>query len=181
MTRGERTKPAEVIEIVTLIARALDKTHKAGIVHRDLKPENLFVTERDDGTMRMRILDFGIAKLVERTGVRGKDTRSVGTTLYMAPEQMTGQSIDIGPAADVYASGTSLHSARRLPYFQREARVDNVLGLMFKSPSHRDRASRRAELAGSSYRRASGGTRGLESDEADAAQRYPTADSLGES
>ena len=135
ITRGERTPPAEVLEIVTQLARALDKTHKAGVVHRDLKPENLFVTQRDDGSMRMRILDFGIAKLVERTGVaRNKDTRSVGTPMYMAPEQMTGQASDIGPAADIYALG---HITFTLlvgsPYFRREAETsDNILGLMFK-------------------------------------------------
>ena len=135
LTRGERTTPAEVLEIVAQLARALDKTHTAGVVHRDLKPENLFVTQRDDGSMRMRILDFGIAKLVERTGVaRGKDTRSVGTPLYMAPEQMTGLAIDIGPAADIYALGHIVFTLLvGSPYFRREAEsADNVLGLMFK-------------------------------------------------
>ena len=56
--------PAEAVVLLDQAALALDKTHAAGIVHRDLKPENLFVTRRDDGAPRLKILDFGIAKVV---------------------------------------------------------------------------------------------------------------------
>jgi len=151
LQRRERTKPSDALEIVAQITRALDKTHAAGIVHRDLKPENLFVTHRDDGSLRMRILDFGIAKLVDLTGARAKDTRSVGTPLYMAPEQMTGQSSDIGPPADVYALAHIVFTLLvGMPYFQVEAdSSDNVLGLMFKvSNGTVDPATKRSEAAG---------------------------------
>src|SRR5262249_7316969 len=56
-------------------ARALDRTHAAGIVHRDLKPETLFITRRDDGSPCLKILDFGIAKVVAQTQ-RGRGTKS---------------------------------------------------------------------------------------------------------
>ncbi len=90
---------------VTLLAQAalaLDKTHSAGIVHRDLKPENLFLSWRDDGTPHIRILDFGIAKIIASSRNRTQDTRSIGTPAYMPPEQILGDG-NIGPSADLYA------------------------------------------------------------------------------
>ncbi|HEY4117886.1 MAG TPA: protein kinase [Byssovorax sp.] len=84
-------------------ARALDKTHAEGIVHRDLKPENLFVTRDEDGALKLKVLDFGIAKVVE---VRSDaaTTRALGTPLYMSPEQITGDG-GIGPRADLFTLG----------------------------------------------------------------------------
>jgi serine/threonine-protein kinase len=96
--------PAEVVLLLHQAALALDKTHAAGIVHRDLKPENLFVTYRDDGSPCLKILDFGIAKVVAQNVTNAKATRSMGTPLYMSPEQVTGDGA-IGPRSDVYALG----------------------------------------------------------------------------
>ncbi len=98
-----RLEPAEVVLLLYQAAHALDRTHAAGVVHRDLKPENLFVTSRDDGSPRLKVLDFGIAKVVAQSSA-AKTTRSLGTPLYMAPEQIKG-SRGIGPRADVYALG----------------------------------------------------------------------------
>jgi serine/threonine-protein kinase len=95
--------PAEVVLYLSQAALALDKTHAAGIVHRDLKPENLFVTRRDDGAPCLKILDFGIAKVIANNG-EALHTRPVGTPLYMSPEQVNGAGT-IGPCADVYALG----------------------------------------------------------------------------
>src|SRR5262249_10304271 len=78
------------------------KTHAAGIVHRDLKPENLFVTYRDDGSPCVKILDFGIAKVVAQSTARA--TRTVGTPIFMAPEQIRGQST-IDARTDLFALG----------------------------------------------------------------------------
>ncbi len=93
---------AEVITYLSQVALALDKTHAAGIVHRDLKPDNLFVTRRDDGSPCVKVLDFGIAKVVEHN--QSVTTKAVGTPLYMSPEQIRAER-RIGPAADVYALG----------------------------------------------------------------------------
>lgn len=111
--------PAEVVTYLFQVALALEKTHAAGIVHRDLKPENLFVTTRDDGTPCVKILDFGIAKMVaQRT--QAQATRAIGTPLYMSPEQLRGDGA-IGPRADLYAVG---HIAYALlvgePYWMEE-------------------------------------------------------------
>jgi tRNA A-37 threonylcarbamoyl transferase component Bud32 len=76
----------EVVTLLSQVARGLDRTHAAGIVHRDLKPENLFVTTREDGAPLVKILDFGIAKVVNESAQ--KSTRSLGTPLYMAPEML---------------------------------------------------------------------------------------------
>jgi serine/threonine-protein kinase len=85
-------------------ALALDKTHRANIVHRDLKPENLFLTHREDGSPRIKVLDFGIAKLVAEGNTQANATQSLGTPLYMAPEQFN-TGTKVSPSTDIYALG----------------------------------------------------------------------------
>lgn len=98
----KRLPPNEVLVYLRQFAFALDKTHAAGIVHRDLKPDNLFVAERDDGSPCIKILDFGIAKVLAES-MEVQATRPLGTPLYAAPEQAQG--IAVGPATDLYALG----------------------------------------------------------------------------
>lgn len=83
---------------------ALDKTHRARIVHRDLKPDNLFLCERAHGPPLIKVLDFGIAKLVLEASAQANATSSLGTPLYMAPEQFVLKGT-ISPATDVFALG----------------------------------------------------------------------------
>lgn len=98
--RGPMTAE-EVVELMWQAGLALDRTHARGIVHRDLKPDNLFVTTRDDGSPRLKILDFGIAKVMAQNPSGGQQTATVGTPLYMAPEQINGDAIE--PACDLYS------------------------------------------------------------------------------
>ncbi len=151
LERDRRLSKSDVLALTRQVALALDKTHAAGIVHRDLKPENVFVTKRDDGTPRVKVLDFGIAKLVVRNRQAAGKTRAVGTPLYMAPEQMVGDSARIGPGADLYALGHIVFTLLAgLPYFAPEAdETDNVLGLLMKiSRGAPEPASVRAQAVG---------------------------------
>ena len=105
-TRG--ALPAgEVVVYLKQVARVLDKAHSLGIVHRDLKPANLIVTQREDGTPLVKILDFGIAKLLDQSGVGEltQDGAIFGTPWYMSPEQARGQASKVGPSADLWALG----------------------------------------------------------------------------
>jgi hypothetical protein len=100
-----RPSREEVVDWLRQVGLALDKAHKQRIVHRDLKPENLFLAEREDLPPIVKVLDFGVAKLINE----GEDGSTVtgqilGTPRYMAPEQAAG-SKKISPAADRFALG----------------------------------------------------------------------------
>ena len=79
-----------------------------GIVHRNLKPENLFVTERDDGSPCVKLLDFGIARLWEADTPGQLKTESgfvFGTPTFLSPEQAMGNVEAVGATTDVWAIG----------------------------------------------------------------------------
>jgi eukaryotic-like serine/threonine-protein kinase len=120
----------EALGLLHQAALGLEKTHAAGVIHRDLKPGNLFVTTSDDGSMRLRVLDFGIAKLTQSGGPL-LTTRALGTPLFMPPEQIRGDG-DIGPRADGYALG---HVAYALltgePYWNEESSASPALYAIF--------------------------------------------------
>jgi serine/threonine-protein kinase len=123
--------PEEVVLYLTQAARGLERMHAAGVVHRDLKPENLFITERDDGSPCVKILDFGIAKVVAKDAAHA--TRALGTPLYMSPEQIGGAGTISAPT-DVYALG---QIAYRLlvgePYWTEESEgAETVYALISK-------------------------------------------------
>lgn len=128
-----RAAPADVVSLLSQAALALDKTHAAGIVHRDLKPENLFVTRRENGTICLKVLDFGAAKKIAADGSGAGSTRVLGTPLYMPPEQALGRA-DLGPPVDLYALG---HMAYALlvgsHYWREEQRTMDVLPFLMRS------------------------------------------------
>jgi serine/threonine-protein kinase len=96
----------EVVLYLKQVARALDKAHGLGIIHRDLKPANLYLTQRDDGSPLVKILDFGIAKLTDGVSAElTQDGTIFGTPWFMAPEQAQGKASRVGPPADLWALG----------------------------------------------------------------------------
>ncbi len=102
LARDGALPPAEVTALLEQLARALARIHAAGVVHRDIRPANLFLSRRDDGSPLLKVLDFGIAKVVVETTKTLDPTLVVGSPPYMPPEQLDGDG-DIGTAADVYA------------------------------------------------------------------------------
>ncbi len=106
--RGRKYPPlARIVGLMAQVCEALEAAHEKGVVHRDLKPDNVFVVKRG-GEDFVKVLDFGVAKLHDAEQVSATHTGMVlGTPLYMAPEQATGQDVDA--RADVYAAGVVLY------------------------------------------------------------------------
>ena len=91
-------------------ATALARAHAINLVHRDVKPENLFVTRSATGEAQIKVIDFGIAKLMDDSAAAKNLTAFgafMGTPAFCAPEQILGTAV--GPATDIYALGTTLY------------------------------------------------------------------------
>jgi serine/threonine-protein kinase len=103
-----RLSPETALPLLRAVARALDAAHAHGIVHRDLKPENVFLVFDEDGLVRPKLLDFGIAKLLgDSTRENTRTGAPLGTPSYMSPEQCHGQPVDV--RTDVYSLGVMAH------------------------------------------------------------------------
>ena len=128
----------KTIEYGVQIAQGLAAAHEKGIVHRDLKPENVFITK--DG--RVKILDFGLAKLAQKAAVADGVTLTsshtaagmvMGTASYMAPEQVRGDAAD--PRTDIFAFGAVLYemaSGKRA--FRRETTAETMTAVLKEDP-----------------------------------------------
>ena len=153
LQRGEPLTRGQVIDYAIQIARGLTVAHEAGIVHRNLKPDNLFLTA--DG--RMKILDFGVAKLVRSNDAPAAETRPaetqpgavIGTAGYMAPEQVRGLPADT--RSDIFSFGTVLFELltwRRA--FSGVSPIDTMSAILHADPLEPEtpRAGRDAALFG---------------------------------
>src|SRR6267143_763794 len=118
----EQTDLRKLLRYLQHVAEGLAKAHAAGIVHRDLKPDNIMITR--DG--HAKILDFGLAKLIEPQPVPGADSSEaatavmpqhstpgavLGTVGYMSPEQAQGKTKEIDQRSDIFSFGCILYEA----------------------------------------------------------------------
>jgi Tol biopolymer transport system component len=138
---GGRLSPRKAIDYALQMAHGLAAAHEKGIVHRDLKPENLFVTK--DG--RVKILDFGLAKLTHAEEGSGEKTNLptatagtepgvvLGTLGYMAPEQVRGRQADV--RSDIFSFGAILYemlSGKRA--FHGDSAADTMSAILREDP-----------------------------------------------
>ena len=130
--------PRKAIDYARQIAEGLAAAHDKGIVHRDLKPDNLFVTS--DG--RVKILDFGIAKLIQPADDDARHTGSLtetgagtvmGTAGYMSPEQVRGETVD--HRSDIFSFGAVLYEmVAGHPAFTRKTAADTMAAILKEEP-----------------------------------------------
>lgn len=142
--RDRRRMGTPCLPLVQKLAAGLSFLHERGIVHRDLKPDNVMLVPDPElpAGERVKLLDFGIAKLI---GPQPKnlpisplptETGSIlGTPAYLSPEQARGERAAVGPSADVYALGVMLYEmlAGTLP-FERDSPMELVLMHAFADP-----------------------------------------------
>ena len=109
MPPGEPLARDRALDMMRQTLSCLSEAHSQGIIHRDLKPSNLMSTRDEAGKECVKILDFGVAKLLEKNedasfgGGPRQSTKFIGTPIYMSPEQILGRSVQ--PSSDLYSVG----------------------------------------------------------------------------
>ncbi|MFO0806099.1 MAG: serine/threonine-protein kinase [Gemmataceae bacterium] len=106
---GVPLPPAEAARIGKEAARGLHAAHSRGIVHRDIKPGNVFLEDRVNGTPRVRLLDFGLARADALGRLTQDSVAAMGTPGYIAPELLRGHAADF--RADLFSLGVVLYRA----------------------------------------------------------------------
>jgi serine/threonine protein kinase len=136
---------ADALSIFTHVCFALAHAHKQGVIHRDIKPSNIMISQIDDVEYQVRVVDFGIAKLINasdhETLALTRTGEVFGTPYYMSPEQCLGVGID--HRADIYSLGCVLfHALTGMPPFIG----DTALSIMMQHQSTIPAALKEASL-----------------------------------
>jgi serine/threonine-protein kinase len=123
LAKVERVSVRETVTLISQLLGGLAEAHASGIIHRDLKPSNVLLTTLKDGSTLLKLVDFGIAKLLQGLRLGPVATRQgtvVGTPGYMAPEQLLG--LEVVAATDLYAVGVILFEllTGRRPFIARD-------------------------------------------------------------
>ena len=126
--------PSIVVDLMLQACEGIAEAHALGIVHRDVKPSNFFITRRPDGSMLLKILDFGISKTPVDFGELTGTQTVIGTPSYMAPEQMkSGRSVD--PRSDIWSMGVVMYQLiAGYPPFSGESYAELVLKVGLEPP-----------------------------------------------
>jgi eukaryotic-like serine/threonine-protein kinase len=125
---------AEAIDYVLQACEALAEAHAGGIVHRDLKPANLFLASRPGGTRIVKIIDFGIAKSEESASSLTATSGTIGSPMYMSPEQIRSPKT-VDQRGDVWSLGVTCYEllTGRLP-FSAESVHSALASIVVDSP-----------------------------------------------
>ena len=128
-TRG-RLSVSSALAIASQLCDALDVAHRQGVVHRDIKPQNLLL----DAAGVLKVMDFGVARLLEHTTVLTQAGMVVGTPAYMSPEQLLAEDVD--GRSDLYSAGVVLYECLtgRLP-FEAATPVSLIAKLLHDEPA----------------------------------------------
>ncbi|HOU52917.1 MAG TPA: cyclic nucleotide-binding domain-containing protein [Myxococcota bacterium] len=104
ISRGGRLPTEEVVEVIDQVLEAIENAHCQGVVHRDLKPDNIFLLDSPPGFVK--VLDFGLARILDLEARVSDPNLLFGTPAYMSPEQAKGKAVD--HRSDLYALGVIL-------------------------------------------------------------------------
>jgi serine/threonine-protein kinase len=136
--RGTALLPSEAAVIVASLARAMQAAHQQNVIHRDLKPANVLLAGGDAATplsrLTPKVTDFGLARKLDDPGLTQTGV-IMGTPSYLAPEQASGRSRAVGPAADIYALGAVLYECLTgRPPFRAATTLDTLAQVLDADP-----------------------------------------------
>jgi non-specific serine/threonine protein kinase/serine/threonine-protein kinase len=189
----------ERVALLIDVCRAVQHAHQKGIIHRDLKPSNVLVTMQD-GRPAAKIIDFGIARAIDRPADQTFATglgQFVGTPAYMSPEQLGLTAQDVDTRADIYSLGVLLYEllAGVRPFEPRELETGRTLAVAVWGDEAKPPSARLTEAAGDKQRNIAAARRtdvvalrrmlaheldwiALKAIEKDRSRRYDTANTL---
>ena len=125
----------EKVHVIKDVAEALHAAHQLGIIHRDIKPANVMVTRRDDGGWKAVLMDFGLASDANASDRLTQSGSVMGTPVYMAPEQASGEVSRMDRRTDVYSLGAMFYELLvGEPPFDGATMVGILWAVMHKDP-----------------------------------------------
>jgi serine/threonine-protein kinase len=113
----DRLTLEQQVKLIQEVSTAVHEAHRLGMIHRDIKPANILVEQREDGTWKPYVVDFGLARQVEERG-QTQTGEVIGTPAFMSPEQANGDVHELDRRTDVYSLGATLYDviAGRPPF-----------------------------------------------------------------
>lgn len=124
----------EKLRIIKEVALGLQAAHRKGLIHRDVKPNNIMVSQTDEGNWKPFIMDFGIAREQEASGLTSTGM-VVGTPFYISPEHAKGKLANLDRRSDIYSLGITLYELLTgIVPFQGDTPVEILIKVIDKDP-----------------------------------------------